>query len=108
MREWEITYSAGRMAKLGRMVDAVRIVLRPYLDTRPAVIYHVFCLTFGNKNKRLGKTDFFPASCWPLFLFDEELGEVFSVGAVDPLFHDPALEVHVLSVVEGRPPLAGL
>ncbi|GIC71615.1 hypothetical protein LF01B1_06300 [Limosilactobacillus fermentum] len=49
MREWKITYSAGRMAKLGRMVDAVRIVLRPYLDTRPAVIYHVFCLTFGEK-----------------------------------------------------------
>ena len=32
---------AGRMTKLGRMVGAERTVLRPYLDTRPAVVGYV-------------------------------------------------------------------
>ncbi len=36
------------MTKLGRTVGADRTVLRPYLGTRPAVIDHVFCLTFVN------------------------------------------------------------
>ncbi len=36
------------MTKLGRTVGAERTVLRPYLDTRPAVIDHVFCLTSAN------------------------------------------------------------
>ena len=34
------------MTKLGRTVGTERTVLRPYLDTRPAVIYQVFCLKF--------------------------------------------------------------
>ena len=36
------------MTKLGRTVGADRTVLRPYLGARPAVIDHVFCLTFVN------------------------------------------------------------
>ncbi len=56
-----ITSSAGRMTKLGRTVGAERTVLRPYLGTRPAVIYHIFCLTFVDTARGWEKTRFSPS-----------------------------------------------
>ena len=43
--KWKTTSLADRMTKLERTIGATRTVLRPYLGTRSAVVFHVSSVT---------------------------------------------------------------